>query len=448
MNTRIMHKIKHLIFKKIVESKYFEFFEKELFENRNSNDWFSENYLINKTVFLFTALLDAEAVIIGSYHPEEEKIESISFIVEHRFKDKICISSKYFNLHSKDVNFRQIQIIPAELSEINIVFGIKSKSIAYIPLINDSKEIIGILIAFFNSTSLSQHDKNTFSYFSSLFSSELYSKSLHKKLENQYNAMKKTQYELEHKNSLLVKLNSTLAHNQKVMKENVNLRTAFLSNLSHEIKTPMNVILGYNEMLNSKSLTQNELNEYTSIIRNNGKQLLQIMDSLIDISKIQANEMVYTNRSFSLNQILRQVYENHLPKIEEKSKDIIFKYIPGLDTGDDIVKNNKESIFKVLNHLVDNAIKFTDKGEIEFGYEAFDNYIRFFVKDTGVGINQNQDSHIFDIFHQSDFSKTRKYGGIGIGLSISKKLVEAINGKIWYESNENKGSSFYFTAPL
>ena len=448
MKQKRIYKLRNYFFKKVVKSKFFDIVEEEwIGDSYYDKNQFSGIYQIQKIAILFNSLIDAEAVFVGYFSKNKKRVTSITFIANDKLREIITTPAEFFDF--SEYNFGLYpKIISVSGEETGKTLGLNSKMMTYVPLLNQNKKIIGVLASFFNYVNLSSYTKNTFKYFTSLFSSELHLIALRNKLRKQNQILMQVQLEMEHKNNLLERLNSMLSHSQKISKESAHLKSAFLSNLSHEIKTPMNVILGFTEFLNSKSLTHDEIIEYTGIIRNSGLQLLQVLDSLIDISKIQADEMVYTQRSFPLNQLLAQVYDNYHPKITLAKKEIDFKYVSGFKTGEDIIKNKKESIFKVLSHLVDNAIKFTNEGEIIFGYDVFETKLQFFVKDTGIGVPEGQESYIFDIFRQSDISKTRGYGGNGLGLHIAKKLVHAMGGEIWYERRENGGSCFYFTVPV
>ena len=443
----MLKKIYQYLLKKIVKRSFYGIIKKSWLDESSYSNQFLDVYQIQKTATLFSVLIDAEAVMVGSFDYVNSQIETLAFITDDGFKERITIPAEFFDFDNYQYNFLTSKIVILPVEKISSTLGLQSKSIAYIPLLNNKIEIIGVLAIFINSDHLSIQDKNIFFYFASFFSSELHLFDLRKKLVIQNEDLKRTQIELEQKNTLLSRLNSVLSHSQKITKESIHLKSAFLSNMSHEIKTPMNVILGFNELLNSKYLNEDEIREYTTIIRNSGNQLLQIIDSLIDISKIQANEMVTVQRPFSINNLLIQIYDFFAPRLLENKKNIVFKRVEGLEEGKDLIKNSKESIFKVLQHLVDNAFKFTDSGEIVFGYEPFEKHLLFFVKDTGIGISKKDEPAIFDIFRQLDLSKTREYGGNGLGLNISKKLVEAMNGKIWYEPDRQKGSCFYFTVP-
>ena len=448
MTKKRRHKLRNHFFKMVIKNRFFDVVDKEWIDEGNyDNDQCSGVYQIQKIAVLFNSLIDAEAIFVGYFSKSKKRVKSFTFISNDKLREIVTTPSDFFDF--SEYNFELWpKIISVEGEETGKILGLNSNLMVYVPLLNHNKKAIGVLAAFFNYANLSPYTKNTFKYFTSLFSSELHLITLRNKLRKQNKVLMQVQLEMEHKNNLLERLNSMLSHSQKISKESTHLKSAFLSNLSHEIKTPMNIILGFNEFLNSKSLTHEERIEYTGIIRNSGLQLLQVFDSLIDISKIQADEMVYTQRSFPLNQLLTQVYDNYLPKITMSKKEIGFKYVSGFKMGEDIIKNNKESIFKVLSHLVDNAIKFTDEGEIIFGYDVFDAKLQFFVKDTGIGVPEGQESYIFDIFRQSDLTKARGYGGNGLGLNIAKKLVQAMYGEIWYEKRENGGSCFYFTVPF
>jgi PAS domain S-box-containing protein len=227
--------------------------------------------------------------------------------------------------------------------------------------------------------------------------------------------------------------------------ESNRLKSAFLTNMSHEIRTPMNGILGFTELLKEPNLTVEEQQDFISIIEQSGERLLNTINSIVDISKIESGMMKVDIKESSINEQIAFIYNFFKPEVE--SKGIRFFFKNGLQSKDAIIKTDPKKIIALLTNLVKNAIKFTAKGSIEFGYEKKGKYLEFFVKDTGIGIPKRQEEIIFDRFRQGSESLNRNYEGSGLGLSISKSYVEMLEGKIWVKSEEGKGSIFYFTIP-
>jgi len=229
--------------------------------------------------------------------------------------------------------------------------------------------------------------------------------------------------------------------------ESDRLKSTFLANMSHEIRTPLNGILGFAQLLSFKNITQEKKEKFINFIDINAKQLLTIISDIIDIAKIESGQFKIYKQDFELNDVLQNLYTAHSKELKNKDKDqaVSLKLIsPALP-----VKINSDlSRFKqIFDNLINNSIKFTEKGSIEFGYNIKNNFIEFFCKDTGIGIEEANHNIIFDRFRQVDESETREFGGTGLGLAISKNLVHLLDGEIWLKSVPDEGSTFFFTLP-
>ncbi len=231
--------------------------------------------------------------------------------------------------------------------------------------------------------------------------------------------------------------------------ESDQLKSAFLANMSHEIRTPMNGIVGFANLLNEENLTSDERLEYTSIVNKNSKLLLQLIDDILDIAKIEAGQLIIREKPHSIEQILNDEYTlfKHLIDTGEKAGIELVLVLPQ-NPIDHPIMLDQARVKQILTNLLSNALKFTRKGKIEFGYTPGKEMVTFFVKDTGIGISKDKQQIIFDRFRQADESTARRYGGTGLGLTISKNLIKLMNGTMWVESELNQGSSFYFTIPL
>ena len=265
------------------------------------------------------------------------------------------------------------------------------------------------------------------------------------------NERKKAEEELRGKNELLSKVNHemvTIVEELKISREKAvesdRLKSAFLANMSHEIRTPMNGILGFANLLSENELSEEERSGYVGIINECGNQLLVILNDLIDIAKIEANQLLIDFNPIKINELLNELYTLFSAKI---ARDIVFSCQPGLKDNFDTIKTDPVRLKQVLANLISNAIKFTHEGSITFGYTVNNHMLEFFVRDTGIGIAPDQKEMIFQRFMQADVSITRTYGGTGLGLAISRALVELLGGKIWVESTSGIGSCFYFTLP-
>ena len=232
--------------------------------------------------------------------------------------------------------------------------------------------------------------------------------------------------------------------------ESDRLKSAFLANMSHEIRTPMNGILGFAGLLKEPGISGQKQQKYIKIIEKSGERMLNIINDIIDISKIESGTMkMYINET-DINEKIENLY--HFFKPEAKAKNIQFSVEQTLPNNETIVKMDSEKVHAVLSNLLKNAIKFTNKGKIEFGvgYESSSSgkkQLKFFVKDTGMGIPIDRQQAIFERFIQADVHDKMALQGAGLGLSISKAYVEMLGGKIWVESQERMGSVFYFTIP-
>ncbi len=226
------------------------------------------------------------------------------------------------------------------------------------------------------------------------------------------------------------------------------LKSAFLANLSHEIRTPLNGILGFTQFLKQKDHSLEKQHKYLDIIQANGNQLLMLINDIIDISMIECNQLRIKYKTFSLNKLLNQQKINFEHQLKQSGSKLKINCSPGLPNGDDGFYCDDLRLTQILNNLVGNAIKFTQEGIIEFGYTAEKKNLTFFVSDTGIGIEAEQQKEIFERFRQADESMTRNYGGTGLGLSICRGLIQILGGDIWVKSKPGEGSIFYFSLPV
>ena len=226
-------------------------------------------------------------------------------------------------------------------------------------------------------------------------------------------------------------------------------KSLFLATMSHEIRTPMNAIIGMGDLLGSTKLSA-EQDEYVKLFQSAGNNLLQIINDILDISKIESGQFELEKTDFMLCQIIEQTCEVMAVRAHEKQLELICNVEAGVPKK---LIGDPTRIRQILTNLIGNAIKFTDEGEI-FVYvkteASTDSSItlHFSVKDTGIGVPLEKQEKIFESFSQADSSTTRHYGGTGLGLSITKTLTEMMEGKIWIESEEGKGSTFHFTATV
>lgn len=228
--------------------------------------------------------------------------------------------------------------------------------------------------------------------------------------------------------------------------ESDQLKSAFLANMSHEIRTPLNSIIGFSELLGDPDFDQEQKNEFIQTIVDNGNSLLLIISDIMDFSMLEAHQLKIKNEKFNANKLIADLQKDFCSKAEKK--EIEFRISVDKSRPEIIIESDLYRIKQIFNNLISNSIKFTIQGYIEIGYTLNDDNIVFHVKDTGIGIDSSHHQAIFERFRQVDLAKTRKYGGNGLGLSISKNLAELLGGKIWVESEPEKYSNFYFTIPI
>lgn len=242
------------------------------------------------------------------------------------------------------------------------------------------------------------------------------------------------------------KVESELIKAKEKAEESDRLKSAFLSNMSHEIRTPMNAIIGFTNMLGKPGLSKEKQDFYRSIITANGKQLLRLVDDILDISRIETNKIELKNEEVNFNQVIDELFV--LFRTQIKSKDIELIIQKKLPDKQAIIYTDQVRLKQVLLNLLNNSLKFTKSGIIKFGYEVNGEEIQFFVEDTGIGISEKFMAHLFERFRQEETELTKLAGGAGLGLSISQKLVELMGGKIMVHSEKGKGSTFSFNLPF
>jgi len=228
--------------------------------------------------------------------------------------------------------------------------------------------------------------------------------------------------------------------------ESDRLKSAFLANMSHEIRTPLNSIIGFSELLSDSHFEIEQKDEFIGHIIRNGNSLLSIISDIMDISKMESGMLSIRTREVQVLKIVTEIRKQFLVRFEEKGIDFRIECAKELESVQ--VLADPERLNQVFNNLISNALKFTSKGSVLLNFTRVGKMLQFEVKDSGIGIPVDFHAKIFDRFSQVEASNSRRYGGNGLGLAITKNLIELMGGKIWLESEPEVGTSFYFTLPL
>ena len=267
-------------------------------------------------------------------------------------------------------------------------------------------------------------------------------KEFNKNLEK---VVQKRTLELETSNKDLKQTNVGFLKAKEKAEESDRLKSAFLANMSHEIRTPMNGILGFTDLLKEADLTGLERQQYIDIIEKSGDRMLNTINDIIDISRLESGEMKTNIKPTNINSQLESLYDFFKPEVD--SKDIKFILKPDPVNTCELIDTDPEKFYAIFANLIKNAIKFTHEGFIEFGYVIEGETIHCYIKDTGVGIRSNKLESVFKRFVQENVTQPYTHQGSGLGLSIVKAYAGLLQGKVWVESKKGKGSTFHFTIP-
>ena len=248
--------------------------------------------------------------------------------------------------------------------------------------------------------------------------------------------------------SSLALFNSRNIEEMKLAKEKAEegdlLKSSFLANMSHEVRTPMNGIIGFSQFLKMPDLDEENKLRYINIINDSCKQLLSIIEDILEVSKLETGQIEILNQEFEVSDIVNNVYINYQEKAELKNINLSYKNdLPARK----LLYTDRQKVTQILTNLMSNALKFTHEGSIEMGAVDKKDYVEFYVKDTGIGIEPDIRDKIFERFRQAETTISRTYGGTGLGLAIAKGYLELMQGEIWLDSKLEEGSTFYFRLP-
>jgi signal transduction histidine kinase len=277
----------------------------------------------------------------------------------------------------------------------------------------------------------------------------------HRKLAEEEIIKKNEEYyalneELSESIGRIQKINVQLEQAKIKAEESDRLKSSFLQNMSHEIRTPLNAIMGFSDLLPGYFHDKEKITKFTGIIKQRGSDLLEIINDILDIAKIESGQLTVYEEEFNLNELFDEIeiyFNEH--RIRNKKADIDFKFNVNCKNFPIKVIIDGGKLKQIISNLLTNAFKFTKSGKVEIGCNLIEqNLLSFYVSDTGIGIPIEKQSTIFERFIQANPETTRLYGGTGLGLSIAKGLLNLLGGKIWVESELGKGSTFHFTFPF
>jgi PAS domain S-box-containing protein len=225
------------------------------------------------------------------------------------------------------------------------------------------------------------------------------------------------------------------------------LKSSFLANISHEIRTPLNSVVGFANLLLANDITSEIKEEYIEHINHNSEKLLQIIGDIIDLSRLESSQIEITYEEASVNSIVNEIVDDAKKDVKRNEKSIIINVMNMLEENSDLIFTDRVWLKRVLNHLMDNAVKFTLEGSVRLSYARENESLVFRIKDTGIGINKENLDHIFEEFRQEIDGHHRPFEGLGVGLTLAKEVIERMGGKIFVQSEKGVGSEFSFSIP-
>ena len=246
------------------------------------------------------------------------------------------------------------------------------------------------------------------------------------------------------------KINKDLETAKEKAQEANRLKTSFLANISHEIRTPLNAIIGFSRLITDKwNLSRETQNKYHNLLKVNSDLLLNLINDIIDLSKIETKQLNLSFKDFDLNELFDNISDYTKDELNKTDKkDIEVHLDKGIRKDTFYIRTDDARLRQVMINLINNAIKFTYHGKITIGYRITGEHLLLYVKDTGIGLSKSEYKYIFESFRQGEEGTTKKFGGAGLGLTLSKGIVDNLKGKIWCESSKGNGAEFYVQVPF
>ncbi len=430
--------------------------KRNLKDYSKSIDYFKKGLALSMQISMKDYISYNYEALSGVYDELGDYMQALIYYKEYNY-----VKDSLFN----EEKLRQIQLLEAEFQNAE-----HQKQIEYLKLDKELKESqlkkkeAQNLVLIFSSVSafLIVIFLLLFTRYQKKISLKLYNEiEERKRTENQLNIVREElEIRVRERTADIVETNRKLLHeveeHKKTLKslevaknkaeEADRLKTNFLANISHEVRTPMNAITGFTQMLAYDNLTVAKRNNYINLIKEGCKSLTNLIDDIVDFANIESGEAQIEKKEFNPHPILEFLYDHFTIELVKRNKEhLALGYENENSENDLIINTDPVRLKQILSILIDNAIKFTKSGYIQFGFAHSGNdKIQFYVKDTGIGIEEKYSDLIFERFRQIDESTTKKYGGAGIGLSVAGNLTRLLNGKIWFESIIGVGSTFYF----
>jgi two-component system, sensor histidine kinase len=415
----------------------------------------SEKALVNNIFQLFTILFSPQKMLyipINDNEPGEIQDYSLSDIQKTDFQVKNN-NTPYYELSKSQKGFRINAYYEKEvlgyIEVENILFTEHIDS--YTALTNSISSVLGLLI--YNSR---QYGKILKEKIEILETSEHHLKVKNEELQALYMELQVTEEEIRSSNEELratadelIEMNTQLEAAKRKAEESDCLKTAFLHNMSHEIRTPLNAILGFSSMLPEYFNRLDKLEYFSEIVNRRGNDLLEIIDGILDIAKIESGQMPVHMDKCNLGKLLSDIetfFKEY--QIQINKTHLSFSVFNSFKDSEMMIVTDAVKLKQTFINLINNAFKFTNEGKIEVGFLGIENdTLTFFVADSGIGIPKEKHAEIFNRFIQVNYDTSRLYGGTGLGLSIVQGLLNLLGGKIWLESEPGQGSTFYFSIP-